>query len=50
MTVSIGVASVIPERNEGLSADLLKAADDALYQAKESGRNRIAATAVRLPS
>ena len=50
VTVSIGVASVIPERNEGLSADLLKAADDALYQAKESGRNRIAATAVRIPS
>lgn len=49
VTVSIGVASVIPGRTEGRPADLLKAADDALYQAKESGRNRIAATAVRIP-
>jgi len=39
LTTSVGVAS-FPEDGES-AADLLKAADVALYQAKEEGRNRI---------
>lgn len=39
VTVSIGVAAVVP--GEGGSAQLLKRADDALYRAKQQGRNRV---------
>ena len=46
VTVSIGVASMIPPRGEADSACLLKRADDALYGAKQSGRNRISATPI----
>lgn len=39
-TASIGVSTVIP--NEGTTLDMLyKWSDDALYQAKKSGRNRV---------
>jgi diguanylate cyclase (GGDEF)-like protein len=39
MTISVGYASVIPGRNS-TPTDLIKAADQALYQAKQEGRNR----------
>jgi len=40
ITVSIGVHSVVPE-SATLSDDFLGKADQALYKAKESGRNRV---------
>jgi len=40
VTVSIGCASLIPSRNEHYD-ELIKIADDALYKAKDSGRNKI---------
>jgi len=38
LTISIGCVSTIPLNNTGME-DLLKAADDALYESKHSGRN-----------
>jgi diguanylate cyclase (GGDEF)-like protein len=40
VTVSLGVACTVPEV-EGASDDLLHAADEALYRAKATGRNRV---------
>ncbi len=40
VTISIGVAS-FPENPAGSSDDMVKLADEALYRAKENGRNRV---------
>ena len=39
VTVSIGLTMNYPEFNS--PAEMLKSADEALYRAKESGRNRV---------
>jgi PleD family two-component response regulator len=40
-TVSLGVAALVPESGEG-SIHLMRLADQALYSAKLSGRNKVA--------
>lgn len=40
VTVSIGVAA--PSKNHGTPREVVKAADEALYRAKQAGRNRVA--------
>jgi len=44
VTLSLGVAAVIPGHDH-IAEDLIVRADQALYEAKESGRNRFVATA-----
>jgi two-component system cell cycle response regulator len=41
VTLSAGVACLSPDDIEG--ADLVRRADEALYRAKEAGRNRVEA-------
>jgi len=40
LTVSIGVSSIIPQPGD-LETTLIKQADNALYEAKDNGRNRV---------
>jgi len=40
VTISLGVAGTVPDR-ESAPADLVAVADQALYQAKQEGRNRV---------
>jgi two-component system cell cycle response regulator len=40
VTLSIGVSALMTDRNDSFD-ELVKRADEALYQAKESGRNRV---------
>jgi diguanylate cyclase (GGDEF)-like protein len=42
VTVSAGVASLLPAGGDSQPSDLIVAADQALYRAKKSGRNRVA--------
>lgn len=41
VTISLGVASIIPSQEIKNGATLIKAADKALYQAKDNGRDRV---------
>jgi diguanylate cyclase (GGDEF)-like protein/PAS domain S-box-containing protein len=44
VTLSLGVATAIPFKDDGGIQGLIKAADDALYASKEGGRNRVTVT------
>jgi len=48
VTISVGVTTVRPSDNYGI--DLVKRADEAMYQAKHAGRNRVVVAAARRPS
>ena len=48
ITISQGLVSITPDADM-LPADLIKLADDALYQAKRAGRNAIAVAEIEPP-
>ncbi|MNT70781.1 Phytochrome-like protein cph2 [compost metagenome] len=41
LTISVGVATMVPEQDTTKPIALIQRADTGLYQAKEKGRNRI---------
>lgn len=41
LTISIGLATCVPDGDEGHASALIEAADKALYAAKRAGRNRV---------
>jgi diguanylate cyclase (GGDEF)-like protein len=46
VTISLGVATLIPSEESDSSERLLKSADKALYASKTAGRNRVTAAAI----
>ena len=44
VTISIGAAAIRPQQQEGSGESLVHAADQALYQAKAAGRDRVCST------
>jgi two-component system chemotaxis family response regulator WspR len=41
VTISVGVASTIPQRGDTAFQQLIETADRALYEAKNTGKNRV---------
>ncbi len=50
VTVSAGIASVLANREARTEADLVKAADNALYRAKQASRNKVIVDRASMPS
>ena len=44
VTISVGVASIVPNKENNNSLELIKAADRMLYESKEHGRNQVSGT------
>ena len=47
VSISVGVATRVPDRSQTDAAELVRQADEALYRAKQGGRNRIAAASLQ---
>jgi diguanylate cyclase (GGDEF)-like protein len=46
VTISAGVAAFVPRRDVDVSDELLRAADRALYLAKQEGRDRVCSSVI----